>query len=58
MSGGHTSMCNMVLQTIPETEAFPFIRTFTAGGLWSTLTYYISSDCKQSPQMLAQFLTQ
>lgn len=29
---------------------------YTAGGLWSVLTYWISSGCKQSPYELAQII--
>lgn len=39
-----------------KSEEFPFIQAFTAGGLWSLLTYYFSHNCKQPPQELAQMI--
>lgn len=38
-------------------EEFPFILAFTAGGLWSVLTFYISHQSRQSPEQLAEIIT-
>lgn len=38
-------------------EEIPCLIAFTAGGLWSLLTYWISNDCKQSPEELAKIIT-
>lgn len=50
-------LCGNEFQSGANMEEFPFIFAYTAGGLWSLLTYYISSGSTQSPQKIAQILT-
>ncbi|WP_080831779.1 TetR/AcrR family transcriptional regulator [Cohnella massiliensis] len=37
----------------PDEEEFAVRLAYTSGGLWSVLTYWISSGCRQSPGELA-----
>lgn len=41
-----------------DKSEYPFILTFTIGGLWSVLNYYILNSCSKTPQELAKILTE
>lgn len=43
-------------QAPPEEGSFSVRLAFISGGLWSVLTYWISSGCKQSPTELADII--
>lgn len=43
-------------QDVPDGGVFSVRLAYTSGGLWSVLTFWISSGCKQSPGELADII--
>lgn len=51
-------LCCSNIGLMSEPEVFPVVLAFNAGGLWSLLTYWVTHDCRQTPQELATIITE